>query len=441
MKSKSSDEMNKRILKLSLPSVLANITVPLVGIADVAVSGRLGSAAAIGAIAIGSMLFDILYWNFGFLRIGTGGLTAQAYGKRSFRDAIKYLSQGISTALFSALFLILIQWFFAYTAFEIIECSDEVAELAKQYFYIRIWAAPATLCLFVFRGWFIGMQNTVSPMVIDIAVNLLNLGLSIYLGLFTPLGIVGIAIGTVIAQYGGILLCLSLMSKFYKKLFHYFNIKKDVKLKYMKDFYIMNTNLFIRSLGFMAIYSGFTVIAAKYGDQELAVSTIILKLLLLFSYFIDGFAYAGEALTGRYIGAKNKPALVKAVKLLFIWALIIGTISTVAYALWGDWMLRTMTTEISVISAAQPYLHWLILMPLISCAAFIWDGIYVGATASVAIRNCMIIAAIGFYVTYFLLKSKLGVEALYYAYFMHLIIRMLHLSIASKKNIFERIQE
>ena len=185
--------MNRKILKLSIPSILANITVPLVGMVDIAVAGRLGSAAAIGAIAIGTMIFDILYWNFGFLRVGTGGLAAQAYGRRDFKDAIKVFSQGVSTSIFISTILIAFQYLLLEGAFLIIDCSGEVEAYSREYFKIRIWAAPATLSLFVFKGWFIGMQNTISPMVTDIVVNVVNVVLSIYFALYAGRGFGGVA--------------------------------------------------------------------------------------------------------------------------------------------------------------------------------------------------------------------------------------------------------
>lgn len=433
--------MNKRILKLAIPSIFANITVPLVGMVDIAVAGRLGSAAAIGAIAVGTMLFDLLYWNFGFLRVGTGGLTAQSYGRRCFRDSIKYMTQGLSVSLGSALFILAIQYFFILVAFEFIDCSPEVAELSKQYFFIRVWAAPATLSLFVFKGWFIGMQNTVSPMAIDVVVNLVNVVASIYLGLYTGMGFAGIALGTVIAQYSGLLLAVALFVIYYKKLFHYFDIKAALHLQDLKAFFKLNGNLFFRSLCFMLIYSGFTALAARYGDVQLAVSSIMMKLLMLFSYFVDGFAYAGEALAGKYIGAKDRTQLVRAVKLLFVWSAIIGVISTVAYAVGGEWMVRLMTTEPEVITGTRPYLFWLILMPIISCAAFMWDGIYIGATASVAIRNSMIWACVAFYVVYFIFRGyEQSIQVLWYAYFAHLIARTLYLSLVAKREVFNKCQ-
>lgn len=431
--------MNRRILKLAVPSILANITVPLVGMVDIAVAGRLGNVAAIGAIAVGSMLFDLLYWNFGFLRVGTGGLTAQAYGRRDLPGAMRYFTQGIATALASALFLIAIQWFFVEAAFFFIKSSPEVEALARQYFFIRIWAAPATLSLFVFKGWFIGMQNTVSPMVVDIVVNVVNTVASAYLALFTPMGIAGVAAGTVIAQYSGLILASFLLFRYYRRLFPGVNVRKDVSFRDMKHFYVINFNLFLRSLCFMLIYCGFTTIAAGYGDSELAVSSIIMKLLMLYSYFIDGFAYAGEALTGKYIGAQDKASLRLAVRQLFIWTAGIAAVSTAAYGFGGEWMVSIMTSEAEVISGSRPYLFWLTVMPVFSCAAFIWDGIFIGATAAKAIRNSMIWASAAFYAVYFILEARFGIQGLYTAYFAHLIARDVYLTVTAKKQVFGRV--
>lgn len=455
--------MNRTILKLALPSILANITIPLIGMVNIAVAGRLGSAASIGAIAVGSMLFDLLYWNFGFLRVGTAGLAAQAYGKNDFEGAMKIFTQGIATALAFSLLIYAIQYFFVEASFYFIDCSPEVEKFSRQYFFIRIWAAPATLSIFVFKGWFIGMQNTVSPMIIDITINLVNLAASIWLGLYTPMGLSGIALGTVIAQCSGFVLSVILMIVQYRKFFHFVHIRRDIRIRDMKFFFVLNGNLFIRSLCFMFIYCGFTSLAAKYGDTQLAVSSIMMKLLMFFSYFIDGFAYTGEALCGRYIGANDGKSLRKAVKLLFIWSMSIGAVCTVIYAFCGEWMVEIMTTETEVIEASKPYLIWLVLMPLMSCAAFMWDGIFIGATASVPIRNGMILAAITFYIVYFIseyfaagaitssyppLSETIGqtsftshnIQPLWYAYFAHLIVRTIYMSIASKKYIYTKFE-
>ena len=225
--------MNKKILKLAGPSILANITVPLVGMADLAIAGRLGDAAAIGGVAIGTMLFDLLYWNLGFLRVGTGGKAAQAYGRRDFRESMNILVQSLGTALVAAMFLLAIQYVYIVGAFAILDTTPVVEQMAREYFFIRIWAAPATLSLFSFKGWFIGMQNTVSPMITDIIVNVSNVLLSILFAFPMKMGIAGIALGTVAAQYTGLLSAIFLMSRYYRKLFKYLNIRASLKIKEM----------------------------------------------------------------------------------------------------------------------------------------------------------------------------------------------------------------
>ena len=430
--------MNRRILKLAGPSILANITVPLVGIVDLAIAGRLGDAASIGGIAIATMLFDLLYWNMGFLRVGTGGYAAQAYGRRDFKDAFRVLVQALGTALGAAMIIWAIQYIYLEAAFMIVDCSAEAEVLARKYFFIRIWAAPATLSLFVFKGWFIGMQNTISPMVVDITVNILNLVLSIVFAIGLNMGISGIALGTLVAQYAGVTLALILMYAYYRKLFHYIQIKGNLKLKEMKNFFVLNGNLFLRSTSLLLVYAGFTSIAAKYGDNLLAVSTIMMKLMLLYSYFIDGFAYAGEAVTGRFVGAKDLVSLKKAIRVLFVWTLIIATISTIAYAFADEPLFRLMTNNKEVIDAAQAFLPWLLIVPLLSCVAFILDGIFIGATASAAIRDTMLLSAATFFITYYLLQGVTGIQALYVGYMAHLIVRTIFMSLRMKKDVLTK---
>lgn len=420
--------LNKEILRLAVPSILANITIPLVGMVDVAIIGHISNAAAIGGIAIGTMLFDLLYWNFGFLRIGTSGLTAQAYGQNNGLKEVSIFSQTMSIAMISALFVLAIQWLFVTAVLYFIPCSEEVGSFARRYFFVRIWAAPATLALMVFKGWFIGMQDTVSPMVCDIVVNVVNMVASYVLSVHTSLSIIGVAYGTVIAQYVGLSIAIALLIVRYGKIFrlHWKNVilKDDIGRVFR-----LSADLFIRSLCFMVVYVGFTVYATSYGDNELAVSTIMMKLFMLFSYFVDGFAYAGEALTGRFVGERDEGQLRCAVRILFVWALGVGLLFTIVYAATGDWSIRVMTSDANVIATSHPYLVWLALMPLVSCAAFMWDGIYIGATAGKQVRNCMIVSALSFIVVYLSLRSSCGIQALYAAYFAHLLARAIYLSV------------
>lgn len=447
--------INRDILKLAIPSILANITVPIVGMVDIAVAGHLTGEVAtmIGGIAIGTMLFDLLYWNFGFLRVGTGGLTAQACGRKDDKECAKILTRAIGISLSCALVLIAIQWIFVKAAFLVVDCTPEVRELASKYFFIRIWAAPATLSLMAFKGWFIGMQDSVSPMVTDFVVNGMNILMSIVLALgistgtttvLRPMGFTGIALGTVVAQYSGLLTAISLLLwKYIRRIFADFRLA-ELKGVFAgaetRRFFVMNTDLFVRSLCFIAIYIGFTTISARYGDLLLAVSSIMMKLLMIFSYFTDGFAYAGEALVGKYIGAKNGPMLRQSIKWTFIWSMAIAVIFMGIYQFAGVPMLKIMTSDAAVIQQSKEYLPWLLLMPIIGCAAFTWDGIYIGATASKDIRNAMLWAVVAFVGVWALgmlalnsLKvSHYGVQAMHVlmaAYFAHLLARTIYLSV------------
>lgn len=471
--------INRDILKLALPSILANITVPLVGMVDIAVAGHLDSNAAtmIGGIAIGSMLFDLLYWNFGFLRVGTGGLAAQAYGRQDSRECARILARALGISLGLALCLLLIQWIFVKAAFLVVDCTPQVRELAEQYFFIRIWAAPATLSLMALKGWFIGMQDSVSPMAVDFVVNGMNVLMSIVLALgitlpsvsdptsstviIPAIGFSGIATGTVIAQWSGLVTALLIIAfKYRRAVFASFGaseFKGLFKGSETRRFFVMNADLFVRSLCFIAIYIGFTVISARYGDVLLAVSSIMMKILMIFSYFTDGFAYAGEAMTGRYIGARDLPNLRKTVRWTFVWSMGLAAFFIVIYHFGGMSLLKIMTSDAAVIEASVTFLPWLVLMPVVGCAAFTWDGIYIGATGSREMRNSMLWSVVAFAAVWcvgiLLLNSfgtslsgadpdmtssstPYGVAAMHIlmgAYFAHLLARTIYLTIRSPR--------
>ena len=459
--------INRSILKLAIPSILANITVPLVGMVDIAVAGHLDTNAAtmIGGIAIGSMLFDLLYWNFGFLRVGTGGLAAQAYGRGDRRECARILSRALGMSLAIALLLIAIQWIFVKAAFLVVECTPQVRDLASKYFFVRIWAAPATLSLMALKGWFIGMQDSVSAMIADVTVNGMNILMSFILALgltiggseiVIGMGFTGIAAGTVTAQWTGLAIALLIVAFKYRKDTMSKLTAEDLKEIFIggetRRFFVMNANLFVRSLCFIAIYIGFTVISARYGDTLLAVFSIMMKLLMIFSYFTDGFAYAGEALTGRYIGAKDALGLRQTVKWTFVWSMGLAVMFMGIYHFAGVPMLRMMTSDPIVVDASRAFLPWLLLMPVVGCAAFTWDGIYIGATASRQLRDSMIWAVVAFagvwFVGIFILGllckngtvapqryDGLAMHVLMMAYFAHLLARTVHLTLNARKSV------
>ena len=434
--------LNSQILRLAIPSILANITIPLVGVVDTAIVGHIANATAIGGIAIGTMLFDLLYWNFGFLRVGTSGMTAQAFGRGDRVECARLLSQSIGIALIGAALIWLIQWLFVNLVLTLVPCSPEVASFAREYFFIRIWAAPATLSLMAFKGWFIGMQDTVSPMIIDILVNVVNMAVSYVLAVYTPMGALGVALGTVIAQFTGLTTAIILLLVKYR---HLWQGLSPVRLAFdgqgMRRLLSLNGNLFVRSLCFMVVYVGFTSLASQYGDVELAVSTIMMKLFMLFSYFVDGFAYAGEALVGKYIGlnqesgvrSQDKSDVSRVVGLLFAWSLGVGVLFTLIFALWSGGFYRAMTSDTTVLARLADYTAWLIAMPIVSTLAFMWDGVYAGATAGKQIRNAMIYAAFAFVIGYLATYPYLDVMSIYIAYFAHLAARVLYLTFSWKK--------
>ena len=470
--------IDKEILRLALPSILANITVPLVGMVDIAVAGHLSASAAalIGGISVGSLMFDMLYWNFGFLRAGTGGMTAQAYGREDWQECRTHLFRAVGTALLISLALLMVQWPFQKLVFLLVDCSAEVKSLALKYFFIRIWAAPATLSLMAFRGWFIGMQDTFSSMLTDVIVNGVNILASIFLALGIPgtafkgIGFSGIAWGTILAQYTGLFFATGVVAVKYRQKVR-LPVKPGVpdgnvtgrpftrtgreaqgapapiavRKESIHRFFAVNGDLFIRSLCLMVVYLAFTAISAKFGDVLLAMCSVMMKLMMIFSFFTDGFAFAGEALTGRFIGMERPELLREGVRHTFAWSLGIGMMFVAIYLLFGMDMFRMMTSDSSVVGSAQGFLPWLVLMPLVGSTAFTWDGIYTGATRTKPLRNSTIGCMIAFFLVWFLglmlLKPQGNslVHLLFAAYYSHLIFRSVYLTVKYPSSIPSRI--
>ena len=443
--------LNREILRLSVPSILAGITVPLVGMVDTAVAGHLGgdTTAQIGAISIGSMVLTLLYWTFGFLRTGTGGLTAQAYGREDPAEAGRIFLRGTGLALLAALAAIALQWPFFKGVMLLTDATPEVKELAERYFFIRIWAAPATMSLMTLRGWLVGMQNSVDSMWLDLIINAVNIGASILLafgvGSWEGLGFIGIPLGTVVAQYCGLAFGLwVILHKYGRRVFSRLTRSDVSGLLHdgsLSAYFRMNLHLLGRSFFFILIYIGFTMISAGYGDLMLASGSIIMQLLMFFSYFTDGFAYAGEALSGRFIGARDGATLRQSVRQVFVWSAGISVLFIGLYAVAGLPAVRLLTSDESVVAAARQFLPWLLLMPPLGCAAFTWDGIYMGATATRSFRNAMGLAAVAFYAVWYIGKWLLqpigatAIHLLFGAYYAHLLLRTFWLTFRYRKDI------
>ena len=415
---------DKEILNIAIPSIVSNITVPLLGMVDVAIMGHLGNAAYIGAIAVGSMIFNVIYWLFGFLRMGTSGMTSQAYGARNHEEVTKLLLRSQLIGLLIALAIILLQYPIAQGALFLMRPTAEISQMAQRYFEVCIWGAPAMLGLYGFMGWFIGMQNTRIPMIISIMQNVVNICVSLALVLFAGMNIEGVAIGTLVAQWSGMLAAVGFFMAHYRpKLLIHFNMKGVITQSAMTSFFKVNRDIFLRTLFLVSVNFFFTSAGAAQGTMMLAVNTLLLQLHTIFSYFMDGFAYAGEAVGGKYYGAKNKFAFNDTIRRLFVWGGAMVLAFTLLYALGGRGFLALLTNDQQVIISALPYFGWTIALPLAGMAAFVWDGVFIGITATRGMLTSSAISALLFFATFYLLRPFLGNHALWLAFILYLASR------------------
>ncbi len=430
--------VNREILKLAIPNIISNITVPLLGLVDMMLMGHLSSPAYIGAIALGGTIFSVLYSFFSFLRAGTTGFTAQSYGANDTTEISYSLYRSITIAVLASILIIGIQKPIARVSLVLLEGSNEVESLAITYFFVRIWAAPANMLLYCFNGWFIGMQNTRIPMAIAIIINVLNIILSIIFVVVMKQDVVGVALGTVIAQYCGLITALVFLFTKYKN--YLIKIKAHILLDInkLKRFFKVNTDLMIRSILLVLTIAFFTNQSAKLGDNILSVNMILLQSFYIFSYFTDGFAYAGEALVGKYIGANDSDSLHSVVRLLFKWGMYISVPFAILYALFPTAFVKIISDNAEIISEIRPYYVYMALIPIITFAAFLWDGIYIGATASKAIRNTMIISAIlVFLPMWYFLMPLYGNHGLWIAFLGFMVARGVSMTFFAKKNILQ----
>ena len=415
--------MNKRILGLAVPSIISNITVPLLGLVDVSIVGHLGSATYIGAIAVGGMLFSMIYWIFGFLRMGTSGLTAQAYGRRDLAEVILLFVRSLGIAFGLALLLIMLQYPILKVAFTLIDATPAIKDLASLYFRICIWGAPAVLGLYSFAGWFVGMQNSRFPMYIAITQNVVNIAASLFFVFVWNRGVAGVAMGTLVAQYAGLLMASLLWYGYYRRLWQKLNWKMLTDYEAMRSFFILNRDIFFRTLCLVAVTTYFTSRGAEQGDIILAVNTLMMQLFTLYSYIMDGFAYAGEALTGRYVGAHNQADLRRMIRTLFAWGVGLALAFTLLYGIGGSSFLGLLTNEQEVLNASSDYFYWVLAIPLAGMAAFLWDGIYIGATASRQMLYSMLVASVSFFILQRIFQQQMGNHALWMAFIAYLFLR------------------
>ncbi len=416
--------INNRILKLAIPNIVTNITVPLLGLVDLALMGHLKDPVYIGAIALGSIIFNVIYSSFSFLRMGSVGLTAQAFGAKLPDETSLVLIRSLIVGVCLAVIVIIMQYPIQWISFKILDGSEAVKILAREYFYVRIWAAPATLGLYAFFGWFLGVQNAKTPMIIALVINLINILLNFVFVLGFGMTSAGVALATVIAQYTGLLLAIYYLLTKYRSYVKKYSINIILKSEEIIRFFKVNSDIFIRTIILLLTLAFFTNMSAKHGDDILAVNTLLFQFFFIFSYFADGFAYAGEALTGKAIGARDKKLLSDTVKYLFYWGIGAALFTSFVFGIGIELLVKLMTNNPKILEIAMNYSIWIIIIPLTSSAAFIWDGIFIGVTATKAMRNAMIISSLVIFLpTYYFTESHWGNNSLWFALNIFMIAR------------------
>lgn len=439
-------QANRDILRLAIPSIISNITVPLLGIVDVAIVGHIGDENYIGAIAIGSMIFNVIYWLFGFLRMGTSGFTSQAFGAGNTQVTAYVLRKMLVLSFGVAAAFVLFQLPIRHLAFLLMGVNNDIHPLVATYYNIVVWGAPATLGLYVLTGWLVGMQNTRVPMWVSIAQNIINIAASALLVFAFRMGIAGVAIGTLVAQWAGFVMSLLSLRSCYAKEWHTALSRAITKLQshteiFTISFFSANRDIFLRTLCLVSVNLFFTAAGSRQGAMMLSVNTLLMTFFTLFSYVMDGFAYAGEALAGRYFGARDTASLNRLARRLLGWGMALSVAFSLVYLLAGEAILGLLTDKQPVVVAAADYRLWAVMVPLTGFAAFVFDGIFIGITATRAMFMSCFVGAIAFFLIYYSLFGEWHNHALWLALNIYLALRGVVLAVVFMRGNKQKTQK
>jgi multidrug resistance protein, MATE family len=410
------ENLNAKIVRLALPFLVANVSIPLLGLVDTAVLGRLESEVYLGAIALGGMVFNFIFWGFSFLKMGTTGFTSQALGRGDVEYLNVIFQRGAIIAICLGCTILLLQYPIWKLAIVFIHGSELLIEEATIYFSIRVFSAPAVFLMYVLYGWFLGRQKAMYVLYMTIMENGLNIVFNLVFIYAFNMRAGGVALGTVCAQYITLIVCVVLVFKKFGDVFRIYKWSEVLNKMALFKFFKVNIDIMIRTFALMFAFAFFTVKSSSYNDVLLATNMILLQFLTFFSYIVDGFAHAGETLAGFYYGAKNKIGLKQLIQRLFAWGFAIALFFSVAYALFYSSFVELFTNQQLVIDAAMPFRFWLSALPLLSFAAFLWDGVFIGLMATSYLRNAMLMALGLFFIpTYYLLEPHFESRALWIA--------------------------
>ena len=425
--------MNREILRIAIPNIISNITVPLMGIASTFIAGRVAGsdgATTIGALSIGVAIFNFIYWNCSFIRMGTSGLTAQAFGAKQHKEYTLMLWRAVVVALGVGMLAFALQWPLGEFSLWFMSTGDGASDaMISDYFYTRIWAVPAGIMLFAFNGWLTGMQNAIVPMAVAILVNVLHIGFSYLFSIVGTMSIDGIALASVVAQWTGVVTTVVIIIALYRKKLERVSWTEVMDMKAMKQFFNINSDIIVRTFCLVAVYTFFTKASADMGDKNiLAVNTILLQLFTLFSYMNDGFAFAAEALTGRFVGARDVASLKRCIKYCIVWSVVIAVAYVGAYVGWWQDIFTLLVDSESadiaeLLAVAKQYIGWIIVIPIACALPFVMDGIMVGATRSRIMRNSMVWSAVCYFVLLYGTGWLIGNNAIWLAFTSFMFVR------------------
>jgi MATE family multidrug resistance protein len=413
---------HRAVLSLALPVMISNVSTPLIGVVDTAVVGRLGDPAYIGAAAIGGLIFTFIFWSFGFLRMGTTGLTAQALGAGDAAELANCLGRALLAALVVGAGLILLQWPIRVSAFAAIHASQRVEGLARNYFDIRIWAAPATLANYALFGWFVGLGRTGMGLILQVILNVVNMALDVLFVLGCGWDVRGVAAGTLIAEYVAAAIGIAIALRHLRGMSASWSLRRLLEPAALKRTFGVNRDIMIRTMALMAVLMWFASRGARQGDVILAANSILLQFISLSAYFLDGLAFATEALVGQAIGAAQRAALSLAVKMTTMWAAGVALLMSAVLVLLGPWLIDFLTVDPAARTAANTFLPWAAGAPLLGVWAFQLDGIFIGATHTADMRNAML-ASLAIFLGACWLLRPFGNHGLWAAFYLQYLAR------------------
>ncbi|MGJ8602948.1 MAG: MATE family efflux transporter [Marivita sp.] len=417
---------NTRVLKIALPIVLSNVTIPLLGAVDTAVVGQMGLAAPIGAVGIGAIVLSAIYWVFGFLRMGTTGLAAQALGQGDRAEVAAILTRVLMIGFSAGALIIVLQVPLLWAAFRIAPASDEVETLAGGYMAIRIWSAPAAIALFGITGWLIAQERTRAILVLQVWMNGLNVGLNFVFVLGFGWGVNGVAFATFLAEWSGLAMGLYLCRAAFRvpDWRNWARVFERSKLVRMAR---VNSDILIRSLLLEAIFLSFMFLAADFGDVTLAANQVLLQFLYITAYALDGFAFSAETLVGQAVGARAVATLRRAAVVASLWGLGAAMLLALGFWVFGNDIVAVMAKNTEVQDAAAAYLPWMVCAPVLALASFMFDGIFIGATRTADMRNMMLVSALIYAAAAFALVPSFGNHGLWIALLISFVARGLTL--------------